>query len=49
MLKKIYPYSVGIRGTNYVIVDTRNGEILKPAYITRTSAEKACAERNAQA
>lgn len=26
-LKPIYPYTVGIRGMNYVIVDTRNGQV----------------------
>lgn len=48
-MKAIYPYSVGIRGMNYVIVDTRTGTIQKPAYMTRPKAEKACAELNANA
>jgi hypothetical protein len=39
-------YAVAIRGMNYVIIDTRNGAVQKPAYITRASAEKACAEKN---
>lgn len=48
-LKPIFPYAVSIRGSNYVIVDTRNGNIQKPAYITRSKAEKACDELNKQA
>ena len=45
----IYPYAVAIRGSNYVIVDTRSGVVQKPAYITRSKAEKACAELNGKA
>jgi len=45
-LRPIYPYAVGIRGTNYVIVDTRSGAVQKPAYITRRKAEIACKEMN---
>lgn len=39
-------YTVAIRGMNYVIVDTRTGAVQTPAYITRTKAERACADMN---
>ncbi len=40
------PYSVTIRGDQYVIVDTRSGQVKKPAYGTRNKAEKECAVLN---
>lgn len=39
-------YVVAVRGMNYVIIDTRNGQVQTPAYITRTKAERACADIN---
>lgn len=48
-MRKVYPYSVAIRGDQYVIVDTRTGLVLKPAYGTRGKAERECATRNAAA
>jgi enhancing lycopene biosynthesis protein 2 len=48
-LSGIYPYAVGIRGMNYVVVDTRNGVVQTPAYITRAKAEKACDDMNKRA
>ena len=47
--RPIYPYAVGIRGMNYVIVDTRTGQVQTPAYITRAKAEKVCADMNEKA
>ena len=40
-------YVVAVRGTQYVLIDTRTGEVTRPAYGTRKAAERACNAANA--